>query len=132
MDRARLGEIIRFGLVGVLNTAIDLASFSLLYRLVGLPALVANGLAFWVAVSNSYWLNRRWTFRQHQVRGFRAYSHFVLVNIGGLILGTLAILLLSHLMAPELAKVIASILTLIWNYTSSRYFIFRPESAKPP
>lgn len=125
---SRLGEFIRFGLVGILNTAVDLASFSLLHRLLGLDPLIANGLAFLIAVSNSYWLNRRWTFRKAQeVKGLAAYGHFVLLNIGGLIIGSLAILLLSDFMIPELAKVIASILTLIWNYTSSRYFIFKTK-----
>lgn len=126
---SRLGEFVRFGLVGVLNTAIDLGSFSLLYRLAGLEPLLANGIAFLIAVSNSYWLNRRWTFRQqHEVRGFAAYSRYVLLNIGGLIIGTLAIVLLSRFMIPELAKVIASLLTLIWNFASSKYFIFRDRS----
>lgn len=123
---SRLGEFVRFGLVGVLNTAIDIGSFTLLYRVAGLRPLLANGLAFLIAVSNSYWLNRRWTFREsREVKGLAAYGRFVLLNIGGLIISSLTLALLAGLMAPELAKVIASILTLLWNYTSSRYFIFK-------
>lgn len=130
-EGSRLGEFIRFGLVGVLNTGIDLGSFTLLYRLAGLEPLLANTIAFLIAVTNSYWLNRRWTFRQQEVKGPLAYGRFVLLNIGGLILGSLAILLLGRFMALELAKIIASLVTLIWNYLSSRYFIFKPAPQRP-
>ncbi|GAA1340707.1 GtrA family protein [Saccharothrix algeriensis] len=58
---ARLGRIVRFGLVGVLNTAV----YYLLYLLLGavVPYLVAHVAAFALAMVGSYFLNCSFTFR---------------------------------------------------------------------
>jgi putative flippase GtrA len=122
-------EFLRFGLVGVVNTALDFCLFVLLYRWAGLEPLLANGLAFAVAVSNSYLMNHHWTFaRSGGERSFLAYARFVVLNAGGLLLGTLAILVLGEYMLPELAKLVATLLTLVWNFTSSRHFVFKPRN----
>lgn len=118
-------EFIRFGLVGVVNTAVDFAAFVLLYRLADFDPLLANGIAFLLAVTNSYLLNHRWTFRQHDnVLSFSGYACFVALNSGGLLIGTLAILLLGSVMPFEFAKLIAAGLTLLWNFASSKLFVF--------
>ncbi len=119
---------IRFGLVGVVNTAVDLGVFALLYRAAELEPLLANGIAFFIAVTNSYLLNHYWTFKQPgNTISFSAYVRFVAVNIGGLLLGTLAILMLGKFMPMELAKLIAAGVTFLWNYTSSKLFVFNTE-----
>ncbi|MBF0255408.1 MAG: GtrA family protein [Gammaproteobacteria bacterium] len=121
------GELLRFGLVGVVNTLVDLALFLLFYLGFGLAPLLANALAFAVAVSNSYLLNQRWTFRSGSTPlSLRGYATFVLLNSGGLLLGSLALLLLVRYMPVELAKLCATGLTLAWNFSLSRRFVFRP------
>jgi len=123
-------EFMRFGLVGVINTAVDFGVFVLLYRVGGLDPLLANAIAFLVAVTNSYLLNHHWTFhRPHSTLSFFAYIRFVALNAGGLLIGTLAILWLGKLMPLEFAKLIAAALTLLWNYTSSKLFVF--NTGKP-
>ncbi len=118
-------EFIRFGLVGVINTAVDFAVFVLLYRLTGIDPLLCNGIAFLVAVTNSYLFNHHWTFRQSgRPLSFAAYVRFVALNAGGLVIGTIAILLLGGLVPLEIAKLVAAGITLIWNYTCSKLFIF--------
>lgn len=121
-------EFIRFGLVGVINTAVDFAVFVLLYRGTELDPLLCNGIAFLVAVTNSYLLNHHWTFRRPGSGiSWVAYARFVVLNAGGLVIGTLAIVLLGRLMPLEFAKLIAAGLTLVWNYTCSRLFVFNTE-----
>ncbi len=121
-------EFLRFGLVGVINTLIDFVVFVLLYRLTDIDPLLCNGIAFLVAVTNSYLLNHSWTFRgSGSTLSFRAYIRFVMFNAGGLLIGSLAILLLGEFMPLEFAKLIAAGLTLIWNYTCSKMFIFNTE-----
>ncbi len=115
---------IRFGLVGVINTGVDLGVFSLLYRVADLDPLLANGIAFFLAVTNSYVLNHHWTFRQSNSISFSAYTRFVVLNIGGLLIGTLAILMLGEFMALEFAKLIATVVTFIWNFITSKLFVF--------
>ena len=121
-------EFLRFGLVGIVNTAVDFVVFVLLYRGTGLDPLLCNVVAFLVAVTNSYLLNHHWTFRgSGSTLSFVAYVRFAALNAGGLVIGTLAILLLGRFMPLELAKLIAAGLTLIWNYTCSKLFVFNTE-----
>jgi putative flippase GtrA len=121
-------EFLRFGLVGVVNTIVDFVVFVLLYRLTDLDPLLCNGIAFFVAVTNSYLMNHHWTFRgSGSTLSFIAYIRFVAFNAGGLLIGTLAILLLGKYMPLEFAKLIAAGLTLIWNYTCSKLFVFNTE-----
>ena len=121
-------EFLRFGLVGVVNTLVDFAVFVLLYRLVGLDPLLANALAFLVAVTNSYFLNHHWTFRQSETPlSISAYLRFAVLNAGGLLIGSLAILSLGHYMPMELAKLIATAITLVVNFTSSKIFVFKTD-----
>ncbi len=121
-------EFLRFGLVGIVNTAVDFVIFVLLYRGTGLDPLLCNVIAFLVAVTNSYFLNHHWTFRRSgSTVSLIAYVRFAALNAGGLVIGTLAILLLGRFMPLELAKLLAAGLTLIWNYACSRLFVFNTE-----
>lgn len=116
-------EALRFGLVGVVNTAIDFGLFVLLYRLLGLDPLLANAIAFGVAVSNSYWLNQRWTFAGSRA-SLAGYGRFLLFNAGGLVISSLVIHALGPIIGNELAKLAAIGLAFVWNFILSKLFVF--------
>ncbi|MES9903054.1 MAG: GtrA family protein [Sedimenticola sp.] len=119
------GEFIRFGIVGVVNTAIDFGLFILLFWGLGLEPLVANALAYLLAVTNSFFLNHSWTFRiDNSAISLISYGRFVVFNSFGLFLATLAILFLSDFIRAELAKLLAVGLTLVWNFSTSKLFVF--------
>src|SRR5688500_904179 len=66
-----IDQILRFGIVGVLNTAVDLGVLNTLIFLnpsgrAGWLYAVFKTIAFLVAVTNSYLLNRRFTFRSEK------------------------------------------------------------------
>ncbi|WP_325048410.1 GtrA family protein [Paenibacillus sp. CAA11] len=77
--------LIRFGLVGVLNTAVDFIVFALL-TYAGLPYLAAQCVAYSCGIANSYIVNRSWTFKAKSQRTGRELASFVLVNLGTLAL----------------------------------------------
>ena len=61
-------QMARFAVVGVINTAVDLAVLNTLIAIShrgrsGLLYSLFKAISFLVAVLNSYWLNSRWTFR---------------------------------------------------------------------
>ena len=58
---AELGRMVRFGLVGVTNSLLTLATFSMLIH-VRVPAPPASTAGFAVGAVNGYLLNGRWTF----------------------------------------------------------------------
>jgi len=62
MPRSVPQKALRFGLIGVANTALDAGVFGALLQ-AGTPVLLAN-LAGWTAgVCLSFWANSRWTFQ---------------------------------------------------------------------
>ena len=79
-----LGQLLRFGIIGVGNTALSWFAYALLTHL-GVAILPASGIAWTLVALNSYVLNRRWTFRS---RGRRAPEllRFGAVQLAGLAL----------------------------------------------
>ncbi|MFH1156139.1 MAG: GtrA family protein [Pseudomonadota bacterium] len=62
MPMAFLGEMTRFGIVGLLNTAITLLVIYVLHVWLNAAYLLANAVGFLVGFMNSFVMNRRWTF----------------------------------------------------------------------
>jgi putative flippase GtrA len=84
MDRAVVVQFIQFCLVGALSTALNEALFNLFWML-GLNRDLSFVLAFSLAVTNGFFLNRAWTFRRSRGRKMeRQYLMFFAVNVVGL------------------------------------------------
>jgi putative flippase GtrA len=60
-----LVQFVKFGLVGVTNTLITFAVYTLLLKVFGVWYLAASAIGFVVGAVNGFLLNRRWTFREH-------------------------------------------------------------------
>jgi putative flippase GtrA len=58
-------QFIRFGIVGVSNTALTFAVYTLLLKVFGVWYLAASAIGFVVGAVNGFLLNRRWTFSGH-------------------------------------------------------------------
>jgi putative flippase GtrA len=79
-----LGRIVRFALVGVLNTGVYYGLY-LLFKLV-LPYLAAHVLAFVLAMVGSYFLNCYFTFRTKPT--LRTFLLFPLSNVTNFVIST--------------------------------------------
>lgn len=126
-------KVIRFGMVGVVNTVIDLVLFSLLVQGAALAVVPANILSYGTGIVNSFLMNRAWTFSDRS-RGkalLKSFSLFVGINLLGLALSTLLVLLFSQVMDPILAKVTSVPLVFVWNYLASRHLAFGGAAAEP-
>ena len=64
----RFRRLIKYGLVGAVNTAVDWSVFGLLYHFAGLPAYVSHALGFIAGSVCGYTLNSRFTFREGRGR----------------------------------------------------------------
>lgn len=81
MKKKNLKEIIKFGLVGVLNTALDYGMFFVFFSLLKLDKNLAQTFATIIAMTNSYLVNRYWTFeKKGSVRGGEIWR-FIFVNL---------------------------------------------------
>lgn len=121
-------KIISFALVGVCNTVIDFGVFTLAYKLLELPIVMANVIAWLVAVSGSYLMNTFITFHAETGRVLRLkhYVSFVASGVLGMIATTTVLVVLSlyiHVMAAKLLSILVGFAV---NFTMSNLVVFRP------
>jgi putative flippase GtrA len=122
-------KALSFGLVGVINSAIDFAIFSFAYYYLGLPILVANSLAWVVAVTGSYAMNSTITFAAESGRelAFRRYFEFALSQFAGFLANTVTVwclVELAHLPAWA-GKLAAILVSFVVNFSLSHFVVFR-------
>ncbi|MBI2984437.1 MAG: GtrA family protein [Candidatus Kerfeldbacteria bacterium] len=127
-------QFIKFSLVGVINTATSTALYLFFTRLANLDPLVANALAFGAAVSVSFILNKRWTFRDQQRRYARQYAQFFLVSIIGLGLSEAIIFWLHKVRGAHdlLAFAVAVVTVVFWNFSANKWWTFRSPGLTLP
>lgn len=128
-DAALLAQFLRFGVVGVIGFGIDTAT---VYALRGQLGLYGAGMvAYFVAASANWALNRAWTFRGSSTgRAHRQWVLFLATNTGGLILnrGTYAALIATSSLCvhyPVLAVAAGAVAGMFANFTVSRKLVFR-------
>lgn len=127
--RSRLSTFLRFNAVGLANSVLDALVFSLLVLLQAPPAF-AQAAGYGAGLLNSYWMNGRWTFRKRRLRWRgREFRMFVLFGLIALIGSTLCMAALNSLSVPlALAKLLTIVSTVLFNYYTSRRYVFRPET----
>jgi putative flippase GtrA len=131
-ERAILLKAVSFGMVGLVNLAIDFAIFSLGYFYFGLAIIVANVIAWIVAVTNSYVLNSLITFAPESGGKLRIrdYFAFCLSQTGGLVANTATVFVASYFMPVLLAKLLAIGAGFAVNFSLSHFVVFRTRHPK--
>ena len=118
--------VFRFGLVGVANTAIDFLVFLLLHNIFGVFYLIAQVFSYACGVTNSYVLNRFWTFQSRQAKVGGEVFRFILVN--GMSFAASFLILygldVQH-MGLLWSKLIATVAGVCVNFVGSRFWVFR-------
>lgn len=117
-----------YSLVGVLNTCTDFFVFSICIWGMQLEPILANAIAFSIAVTQGFLLNTKWTFRDSGVGiGWKPYLRFVAINLGGLLISSLTIVALGNWTGPFLAKLASVGIVLFWGFLMARRFVFRSQ-----
>ncbi|AZO02958.1 GtrA family protein [Mesorhizobium sp. M2A.F.Ca.ET.037.01.1.1] len=123
-QRSTGNKIVRFALVGLVNTGIDLTAFYLLLKLTA-PALAANVGAWFVAVLFSFVANRFWSFeRDPDIRLHHSFLRFV--SLGALIslgVSSLSIAALAGAIGVWPAKIIGVVVAAVLNFLAARWSI---------
>jgi len=117
---------IKFGVVGIANTALDLALFSALTFGAHLPPLLANVVSYASGIALSFWVNRSWTFRDRTLREPTGQlAIFVTGNLAGLAISTGVVALLLKYIGPMPAKLVSVGASFLWNFGFSNRVVFR-------
>jgi len=106
-----------------------MVDFSLLYALTDIFQLWyiwSATFSFIIAAFVNYAIQRYWTFKSFQTKATRQFIHFLLVQIVGLIINNSTMYLLVEAFGIWylLAKALAAIIVLVWNFIISKKIVF--------
>lgn len=126
--RAMLAQLVRFGTTGVLVTALGVAVYVLVVRLVEWHPQIGNVLAYLTAMATGYVMHSKWSFRdQGGERTHGTKAKFVLVSLISYALNAFWVwLLFTYLDLGDLAPVVPMLLvTPLVTFFLNRQWVFR-------
>jgi putative flippase GtrA len=119
-------ELSKFCVVGATGYAINLAVYVGLLKGLGIHYLPAAAGSFVAAVSNNYFWNRHWTFRDRRGHLYYQGLRFLLVSLGGLGVNLGLLRGLVELGAGEIVgQAIAIVLVVPFTFTANKLWSFR-------
>jgi putative flippase GtrA len=120
-------QFVKFCLVGTFNTVLDFSIYLFLTRGVHLYFLYANLISLLVAMTSSFILNKYWTFKDTNKDLQKQYLKFVLVNVVYFFLYNAVLFSLVHWLKifDLMAKAVAVVAGLFWNFGANRYWTFK-------
>ena len=118
-------QLIKFGIVGVIATLIDLAVLMLLKEFMHVDVLVASAVAFSVSVIANYILSMLFVFKGSENSKVKEFIVFVVLSIGGLLLNQFIMWIGTEIMTDYylLAKVFALVFVPIYNFVTRKIFL---------
>jgi putative flippase GtrA len=124
-------QLVRFGLVGSIGFAVNLAVYALCVHFLGLDYHVAAVAAWLVAVMNNFILNRHWTFDASDGRVHFQAMRFLAVSLVafGFSLLLLTVLVEAAGIAKVPAQALAVAASMPLNFLGNKLWSFRSEVA---
>ena len=129
-------QFAKFAVVGALSAVLEISIYKTLYQYAAVNVYIANPIAYTIAVLFNYLLSRVFVFetgRHTQKIEFLAFCGVALVGLG--INQLVLYLSMQNLILPEIlnsiltlqdfAKIIAIIVTVLWNFTMKKLFVFK-------
>ncbi|WP_381797703.1 GtrA family protein [Streptomyces niveus] len=123
------GQLIRFALVGVVNTGTYYACYLVL--LTWLPYVAAHVVAFALSMTGSFFLNSRFTYRTRPT--WRKFLLFPLTNAANFTITTSGVYLLVDVLhlSSRYAPLIAAAAAIPITFVVSRTIMLRPDRTDP-
>ena len=121
-------QFIKFAVVGVANTLINLCVLYILTDFFKVYYIISAVFAFVVAVTNSFILNKIWTFKENiKDRAVKKYWKFFLVSVCALLVNLFFLYLLTDVFKLYyiLSQVIAIGISLWINFFGNKMWTFR-------
>ncbi len=138
LSKKTINQFSKFIVIGFMNTAIDFAILNFLMWWTGIYSgasiILLNIISFSIAVFNSYFWNKYWTFRDLDKIEAKEFSQFILVTLIGLAINSSIVYGITTLISPmfgispelwaNLAKAAATGFSLIWNFIGYKFIVF--------
>ncbi|MEK7062338.1 MAG: GtrA family protein [Patescibacteria group bacterium] len=151
MNTNLLKQISKFVVVGVINTGIDFAVLNALMFSMkiysGRWLILFNSISFAAAVVNSYFLNKYWTFKtqntnlpaQAEDSKSKEFSQFLIISVIGISINDAVVYGLATFTSPlfgfsaqmwtNVAKIFATLASMVWNFIGYKFIVFKPKES---
>ncbi len=124
--RHELGNVFRFGLVGLSGIFVNCGLLYLLTEYIGLFYLVSSAVAIEVSIVSNFLLNDHWTFRNRETRKVSAkisrFLSFQCVAMGGMLINISVLFVLTDFFGIYyiISNIIGILVTFSWNFIVNR------------
>jgi dolichol-phosphate mannosyltransferase len=128
MKKETVMQFFRFAIVGVINTLINLAVLYILTDFLKIYYLISAVFAFLVAVTNSFILNKIWTFKENmRDKTTTKYSKFFIISILALLINLAILYLLTSIFHIYylISQIIAIGISLWINFFGNKLWTFK-------
>lgn len=118
----QLAEVFRFAFTGGVCFVVEFVALTLLVELLHVPVLVATAIAFLISVAVNYVMCIKWVFTGAKDGGAGVKATFLITSGMGFALNELFMWVLNIVLGIHymIAKVISTLLVMIWNYFTKR------------
>jgi putative flippase GtrA len=139
-----IGQFLRFGLIGGMNTGVDLVILNLLMLSTGVyegqPYSIFKAISFCCAAIFSYFMNKNWAFRdKSKEKSISKFSQFFAVSIIGAVINvTIASLVVNYIKPMTnfdgiisdpiwgtIGALCGTAIGLIWNFMGYKLIVFK-------
>jgi len=137
-------QFAKFGVVGVLNTAIDFGTLNIISIVTGVTGgLIVGGVnvpGVALALTNAYFWNKFWVFNHRDNKGaLNDLPKFLLVSGIGIVVNSGVVILATSYPAASvnaktllnIAKLGATVFSLVWNFLGYKFIVFKSNGVEP-
>lgn len=139
----RIKTLVKFSMVGVVGTAVDLFFYKLFINSLGFAPATAKGFSTEFGIINNFLMNNFWTFKHRKTSTniFQRFGIYNLVSFGGLTIAVLVVKLLDSLYGSGSTVILGKRIAfntlyffaaippvMIWNFTVNHFITWRHKS----
>ena len=117
-------KLLKFVVVGLSGMVIDFSITILLKEKLKIHRYISSSAGFSIAATTNYFINRIWTFESSNPKIIFEYSSFFIISVVGLGINNIFLYLFEKKFKFYVAKFLAIILTILWNFLANYYFTF--------
>lgn len=126
-------EIVSYLIFGILTTLVNIVTFWLLNKIIGMDYRVATTIAWIISVIFAFITNKLYVFNSKTTGIYSLFKElfsFLFFRLLSYFLDlSLMIILIEFIKADSLiAKITANVFVVIFNYFASKFVIFKPSS----
>ncbi len=134
LDKETLFEILRYGIIGVINTIIYAVSGLILYHIFNFEALNANFIAFILSMMTGFIGHNFYTYRQEKMQ-FLSFMRFIFIQILALLISQSIVFIVVNMLGliyeVAILASIAVLPPLVWGMGHLWVFKGKKRTKKP-